>query len=95
MPEAEPDLPEGFEDLPQEQQLAMARDKAKKMLDGLLESKRDAEQRARTEGGSNQPGFLTGRHAMDQAIASTKRMLEALDALCQDMGADDEPPPAK
>lgn len=62
------------------------------MLDGLVEAKREADHRARTEGAIGQPGYVTGRHAMDQAIASTERMLEALDALIADMGNDGEPP---
>ena len=85
-----PELPEGFEDLPPPEQVRMARDKARKMLEHLEESKREAEQRARSEDRIGEAGYLTGRHAMDQAIASTRRMLEALEALAQDMAGEEE-----
>ena len=87
-----PDTPEDFEDLPADQQLKMAREKARKMLDGLIEAKRATEQRARAEGHIGQPGYVTSRHAMDQAIASTRRMLEALEGLIAEMG-NNQPPP--
>jgi len=85
MADEEPALPEGFDQLPASEQLQMARDQARQMLKSLLDAQHRAEQRARAEGSIGQPGYITGRHAMDQAIASTRRMLEALEALLNDV----------
>jgi len=61
-----------------------ARDKAHALLDGLLRAK----EQTRRRGFAGEPDAMevvTGRSAIDNAIASTRRMIERLDGAIEQM----------
>lgn len=55
-----------------------ARDKAEALLRGLLDAKERSEKHMADSGQSDHLKQVTGRSAMDNAIASTQRMIESL-----------------
>ena len=58
---------------------ATARDHAKALLDRLIEAKADADRRQAEDRREDAYKVVTGRSAMENAIASTRRMIESLD----------------
>lgn len=56
-----------------------ARQKAEALLAGLMEAKADADRRLAADRRHDAFKAVTGRSAMENAIASTKRMIECLD----------------
>lgn len=55
------------------------REKAEALLAGLMEAKADAERRLAADRRHDAFKAVTGRSAMENAIASTKRMIESID----------------
>ena len=56
-----------------------AREKAEALLAGLMEAKAEAERRLVADRRPDAFQAVTGRSAMENAIASTKRMIESID----------------
>lgn len=69
-----------------------ARDRAEKLLQGLVDARRRTEQHLERLGKPDAMRKVTGRSAMDNAIASTQRMIESLNRALEQLkrGLSDE-----
>ena len=70
------------------QETGVVRDKAEALLRGLMDAKNTSERHLASVHERDRMKALTGRSSMDNAIASTRRMIDSLDRTLSQLKSD-------